>query len=1149
MAATFLIAPLAAVACALQWVGNTRITVTDLGTLPNRGGYVEPFQSITVWAETWPIDMGQQVVLIATADRWQTQQEFPLTYHSQSGNNSLWRVQLPALPSGTDLEFYIRATGNSQTRYDNNGFQDFGYYTRFSPNRSAGTILQWFETDYATMLKRLPEVVRAGYTALYLPPPSKGGGGGFSVGYNVVDHFDLGDRLLGSTVRTRYGTAQDLQELIRAAKRFGLEVYCDLVINHNDNRASTAIDRYPNQIPEDFHIRSSSDTGNSEIDFNRESPFSFGMLNHDLLGLADIAHEDGNNTRTGPFNLPPYATFNAFDKPSFVRQPLTPQVYPAGQRVAEDVREYLRRWCRWLVEVIGFDGFRIDAVKHVPPSFFDRVLDQPGSVSSRGDLLPLLYSVSPNVFIFGEAFSTVNYELKEYAKTGMQPLDFPMKGNIDNVFNSSGFGNLGLVFSNGYGIDSGTGLPFEKGGLAAHLGVTFVQSHDQLAPWSNNLASAWLLGRPGVTKVFYDGNNIAPGDTGHFPRPGRFDALGAGSDLLVRLLDARLRGARGTIVNRFVSANLYVFERVVEGAGVLLVGMNIRGDDTPLVQTVQTAFAPGTVLVDASGQRPSVTVDASGLATITVPPNTEPGQPNNGRGYVFYAQAAPEPIGEPIRLFAPSAEEFVFVEEPLPGGTFAAPSSFRVATVTGSKIDLRVHTDASGAAALVMLDAGLPMAGRQPLSGTPEGLADGFVPLDRTGAGTFELNGIDVSSLAEGLHVIRARVFADTGSRPGVFRQFVAFFFVERAKRVPIDGDLAGYGAPLASQTRQPTSNANRLDEMYVRNDDRFLYVGLAGTVSAEERYTNGVTLWLEPTGQGSGIRNLALLNDDSGPAARLLSNSRVTLPTGMSAGFGLGVLRRSRLGTAPEASFVGEAMPPLMVGANAGLYRVDPASLEWLPGVPAIVAWKPRANRTDPATGLETATPLAALFPQGLPESGSVRLVAGLWTTGETGTTLPASNALRGTLGGRPEAISYVTNQFLPTQPNVTGDPGTNAVTLTAFATYAVRRARTLDTPRAVLVGAPKPNGLPSTFTIPIVVRNTGSSPLEGPIHARVRLPHGGTLIGATGSSLIEPGVPYLTLSEAAIPPGGRLETSIEVRLTQDGPVRIDVVTGFGAV
>ncbi|MCS7132026.1 MAG: hypothetical protein NZ934_04805, partial [Hadesarchaea archaeon] len=420
-----------------------------------------------------------------------------------------------------------------------------------------------------------------------------------------------------------------------------------------DNRASTDLQRYPNLIPEDCHIRSSSDMSNGEIDFNNAPPFGWTTLNFDVLGLVDIAQEDRNNTRTGAFELPPYASFNQWEKPTFIRQPLHPQYYPNGEPVAEDIREYLKRWTWWLTERIGFSGYRLDAVRHVPPGFFARISRQPGGQVSIGDLVPFLYSLNPNLYLFGEDYSDNSYELREYAKTGMNLLDFPMKFMMDDLFNSSGYGSLGLSLTNGYGIDSGTGLTFELGGLASHIGVGFVQSHDLAPPWSNNLAYAWLLTRPGRPIVYYDGNNVNPNDWNHFPKPGRYDALGAGGDTLLRVLDARYRYARGTLVNRYVSAHLYIYERQVNGKGVLLVGLNNRGDRVELRATVQTAFEPGTLLVDLINQKPPVVVDRNGRVTITVPYNSEDGNPNNGRGYVLYAEPSPLPRygTPPVQLY------------------------------------------------------------------------------------------------------------------------------------------------------------------------------------------------------------------------------------------------------------------------------------------------------------------------------------------------------------------------------------------------------------------------------------------------------------------------------------------------------------------
>ncbi|HEY1098013.1 MAG TPA: alpha-amylase family glycosyl hydrolase, partial [Myxococcota bacterium] len=102
------------------------------------------------------------------------------------------------------------------------------------PARSE-VILQYFETPWAEVEARLPEVAAAGYDALWLPPPTKGTEGVRDVGFAVYDRFDLGDRNQRGTVATRYGTHAELKSLVAAAHRFGLRVYFDVVMNHHGN--------------------------------------------------------------------------------------------------------------------------------------------------------------------------------------------------------------------------------------------------------------------------------------------------------------------------------------------------------------------------------------------------------------------------------------------------------------------------------------------------------------------------------------------------------------------------------------------------------------------------------------------------------------------------------------------------------------------------------------------------------------------------------------------------------------------------------------------------------------------------------------------------------------------------------------------------
>ncbi|GBC93989.1 Alpha-amylase [bacterium HR15] len=1142
----------------LSWVGNTRLYITGVGQLPSRSGMLEPTQTLTITTQTYPIAPGQTVYAVITTDNWATTREFVFSFDYNTGNNTQWYLVLGPFPAGTYLQFYIRAqSSNGQTLYDNNGGQNYSLWVRYVPSFRDSPILQWFETDYRTIMQRLPEVVLAGYGALYLPSPVKSGGGGFSTGYNPYDHFDLGDRLQKGTVATNYGTTQELIELINLAHRLGLEVYCDLVVNHADNRASTAIDRYPGLIPEDFHIRSTADPTNNELDFNNAPPFGFGTLNYDVVGLADIAQEDGNNVRTGAFNLPAYASFNAWGKPSFVRHPLNPYYYPNGTPVAEDVRQYLRRWGWFLTSVIGFDGYRIDAARHVPPAFFAKVPNQPGGGTvSVGDFLPYLYGLKPSLYIFGEVYSGDSYELREYAKTGMNLLDFPMKFMASNLFNANGYGDIGASLSNPLGTDGSTGLPYELGGLARYLGVGFVQSHDEGPPTSNNLAYAWLLTRPGRPKVYYDGNNIAPNDWSHFPKPGRYNALGNGDDSLLHLLNVRKCFARGELVNRFVSSDLYIYERQVNGSTLLLVGLNDRSD-VPLTASVQTAFPPGTVLLDYSGQRPPVVVGAGGGVTITVPPNSAPGAPNNGYGYVLYAPQIPRPLaGERvIRLFDAQGNSIPFETIPTPGGAYASGRSFEAATLTlpaQNPLTIMARTDSSGVQAYLKLDNGLPVTGRTPLQNTPEGLTDGFIPMDRVANGTFELRGVDLSGLPAGLHVLRVRVFADTGPRPPLFNEFIAFFYLKRMEQgIVVDGDLQEYGEPLVLQTRTPSSDLNRLDALYVRNDHRYLYIGIAGRVDTAENLANGVALFIDVDyGAGTGIRTLEVLNDDSGPAPRLLSNQRITAPAGFGAEFGVGVFRHSALHSAPEALFTGDAVRPPVVGAQAGCYRLDGSQLNWLPAEPCRIVWRPRLNPSDPPTGLEMALPLDALY-RDRKANRPIGLFAVLLNTGESGAVFSAYDSRRDTFGPRPPVVSWLSNQFLPPQPNIVTNPGAVPITIQAIATYTLQIMPRVETPHRILLGAMRYDPVSRTYRLSGRVVNASDQPIHGPIALWMRLPNGAELVNRTGNSLMEAGAAYLILQEGDLPPGGVALFELRFRATSPRglPPKLELHAGMGAL
>jgi alpha-amylase len=64
---------------------------------------------------------------------------------------------------------------------------------------------------------------------VYTPPPGRAEQGGFSVGYDQYDRFDLGKP--GSP--TLYGTEAGLRKLVDVTHKAGASYTVDYVMNHN----------------------------------------------------------------------------------------------------------------------------------------------------------------------------------------------------------------------------------------------------------------------------------------------------------------------------------------------------------------------------------------------------------------------------------------------------------------------------------------------------------------------------------------------------------------------------------------------------------------------------------------------------------------------------------------------------------------------------------------------------------------------------------------------------------------------------------------------------------------------------------------------------------------------------------------------------
>ncbi|MCS6919332.1 MAG: hypothetical protein NZM28_06145, partial [Fimbriimonadales bacterium] len=247
---------------------------------------------------------------------------------------------------------------------------------------------------------------------------------------------------------------------------------------------------------------------------------------------------------------------------------------------------------------------------------------------------------------------------------------------------------------------------------------------------------------------------------------------------------------------------------------------------------------------------------------------------------------------------------------------------------------------------------------------------------------------------------------------------------------------------------------------------------------------------------------------------------------------------------------FVGDALLPPLVGAEAGVYRIDANRLNWLQGAPARITWRPRNNPSDAPTGLEIAIPLSVLF-DGRKANRPIGLFAALLTTGETGAIFSAYDSRRGTIGARPPYNSFLTNQFLPPQPSIVNNPGATAVSLQTVATYTLQAMPTLASGYRLVLEPMRYDPRIDAYRLRGRIVNTGEQAITGPIALAAALPDGVQWLNRTGESLLQQGVSYQILTEGDLPSLGVLSFEVLLRSAQPQvrPPKLEVRAGVGAL
>ena len=366
------------------------------------------------------------------------------------------------------------------------------------------------ENQWWTFIKsKLPAMAKAGFTALWLPPANKAADWK-SMGYDPYDYYDLGEFDQKGGTPTWFGSKDELLDLIRSAHTLGLQVYADLVFNHNSG--ADAMERNPTDNQSRW-TKFVPKSGKFPRDWMCFHPNPYETWDNEMFeGMPDMCHR-------------------------------TPFVYT-------EVINY----ARWLLEEIGFDGFRYDMVKGYGGWM----------VRSIQELRILREGKSFKPYAVGECWDsdrTIKEWLDEANAWSDNPVgafDFPLRWRLRDLCDNYGF-RLRTLSEHGV-------LMWDRPGQA----VTFVENHDVVrdTPILNDklLAYAFILTHEGYPCVFWQDYF-----NGELAQPNNRNGIDA-------LIKVHERNAAGDAQVLLADDDLYIMQRsgVGDQSGLLFV-LNNRG--------------------------------------------------------------------------------------------------------------------------------------------------------------------------------------------------------------------------------------------------------------------------------------------------------------------------------------------------------------------------------------------------------------------------------------------------------------------------------------------------------------------------------------------------------------------------------------------
>ena len=475
------------------------------------------------------------------------------------------------------------------------------------------TLLQTFHWYYPDGGKLWPEIkARAasfndlGINMVWLPPAYKGASGGYSVGYDTYDLFDLGEFDQKGSVATKYGDKAQLHAAIDALHSHGIAVLLDVVVNHKmgaDEKEAIRVNRVNEQD------RTQIDDTVLECEAWTRYTFparqgKYSKFIWDFKCFSGIDHIE-NPAEDGVFKIINDYTGEGWNDQ--VDDEMGNFDYLMGANIDfrnHAVTEEIKYWARWVMDQTHCDGFRLDAVKHIPAWFYIEWIEHVQDVAPE----PL--------FIVAEYWSHDVDKLQQYidqvdGKTLL--FDAPLQMNFHEASQQGRDYDMSQIF-NGTLVEAD---PFHAVTLVANHDTQPLQALEApVEAWFKPLAYALILLREnGVPSVFYpDLFGASYEDTGGDGEKHHVDMPVI--EKLDQLILARQRFAHGVQTLWFDHPNCIAFSRsgTQDNPGCVVVMSN--GDDGEKTLNLGANYG-NKVWRDYLGYRQeSVTTDENGEGTF-----------------------------------------------------------------------------------------------------------------------------------------------------------------------------------------------------------------------------------------------------------------------------------------------------------------------------------------------------------------------------------------------------------------------------------------------------------------------------------------------------------------------------------------------------